>query len=277
MKKNYETFNTRQEMVSNTYEIFHYHDARKRVIPLHHHDFYEIYLFLNGQVEYRIDSNVYELKSTDILLFPPNTFHQPLVNSSKPYERIVLWINSKYLKQIVGKDNLLDCFSKSHILSTGNSFDAIQSMLLSIISENKKDDKYKDIYIKSVLISLLCELNRLSLNAQPQIINNRQNPTLNKILAYINDNYTYNIKLDDIAKAVYLDKYYLSHLFTKEVGSSIHQYIKKKRLVDAKDLLEKGYSPIEVSKKVGFGDYTNFYRAYKDEYNVSPKISKHPN
>lgn len=261
-------------MASNTYEIFHYQDARKRTIPLHHHDFYEIYLFLHGQVEYRIDSNVYTLKSSDILLFPPNTFHQPLVGTSKSYERIVLWLNSKYLKQIIGEDDLLKCFNGSHIISTGTSFDKILRMLSSIISESKKDDNYKDVYVKSILISLLCELNRLSTNAQPRSIDDYQNPTVDKILTYINDNYCYDIKLEDIANEVYINKYYLSHLFVKEVGTSVHQYIKKKRLVYAHDLLEEGYSPMEVAKKVGFGDYTNFYRAYKEEYNVSPKVAK---
>lgn len=53
------------------YEIFRYCDSELGEVSLHHHDFYEIYLFLNGSVEYSIESRIYRLLPGDILLIGP--------------------------------------------------------------------------------------------------------------------------------------------------------------------------------------------------------------
>ena len=43
-----QTFDPRQNMRVDSYELFRYRDARMGSVALHHHDFYEIYLFLGG-------------------------------------------------------------------------------------------------------------------------------------------------------------------------------------------------------------------------------------
>ena len=55
-------------MLRPGYEIFRYCDSELGEVSLHHHDFYEIYLFLNGSVEYSIESRIYRLLPGDILL-----------------------------------------------------------------------------------------------------------------------------------------------------------------------------------------------------------------
>ena len=274
MNKKSQAFNTRQTMVSKTFEVFHYKDAKAFEVPLHYHDFYEIYLFLDGNAEYRIDSNIYNLSPTNLLLFPPNIFHQPLISPTKTYERFVLWINDKYLKSIT-KDNklLLNCFNnENYILNTGERFETINYLLSVIVSEQNKKDAYSKTYCNTLLISLLVEINRLSMNNSFNSVIKEENPIIHKILVYINDNFTQDIDLDKIAKDFYLNKYYLAHLFKTEIGTSIYQYILKKRLVYAHDLLENGYNPHDACNKSGFGDYTNFYRTFKSEYGTSPKF-----
>ena len=39
---------------SDKFEIFHYRDAKFEGVPVHQHDFYEVYFFINGNVEYSI-------------------------------------------------------------------------------------------------------------------------------------------------------------------------------------------------------------------------------
>lgn len=56
-----QNFTQRQHMLRPGYEIFRYCDSELGEVSLHHHDFYEIYLFLNGSVEYSIESRIYRL------------------------------------------------------------------------------------------------------------------------------------------------------------------------------------------------------------------------
>ena len=89
-------FTVRQQMLTNNYEIYRYRDSYPNNVALHHHDFYEVYLFLNGNVNYTIESRNYHLLPGDILLISPLELHQPRITLEKhPYERIVLWVNKK--------------------------------------------------------------------------------------------------------------------------------------------------------------------------------------
>ena len=71
MASRVQRFDTRQHMRRNTYEIFRYKDAYLKEVALHHHDFYEVYFFLAGNVQYNIESRSYLLTPGDILLISP--------------------------------------------------------------------------------------------------------------------------------------------------------------------------------------------------------------
>jgi AraC-like DNA-binding protein len=45
----------------------------------------------------------------------------------------------------------------------------------------------------------------------------------------------------------------------------------QKKLIEAKELIIKKTPITEVYKQCGFGDYSNFFRAFKNEYGVTPK------
>ncbi len=68
-------FTVRQQMLTNNYEIYRYRDSYLNNVALHHHDFYEVYLFLNGNVNYTIESRNYHLLPGDILLISPLELH----------------------------------------------------------------------------------------------------------------------------------------------------------------------------------------------------------
>ena len=91
------------------------------------------------------------------------------------------------------------------------------------------------------------------------------------ILAYINDHYAEELTLDSLAGRFFISKYHLSREFGRIVGRSVHRYITQKRLVAAKQMLGEGRSSSMVCQHCGFGDYSNFYRAFKSEYGISPK------
>ena len=81
--------------------------------------------------------------------------------------------------------------------------------------------------------------------------------------------------LDELAQRFYVSKYHLSHEFSKTMGISVYRYICLKRLLSARQMLLNGMPAGEVYTKCGFKDYTNFYRAFKAEYGISPsEVSK---
>ncbi len=92
-----------------------------------------------------------------------------------------------------------------------------------------------------------------------------------KVIDYIEQNYHEELSLDFLADKFFISKFYLSREFNRVVGVSVYKYIIQRRLFYAKALLGNSIPPTDVYLQCGFGDYANFYRAFKSAYHISPK------
>lgn len=273
-------FNPRQHMQTETFEVFHYRDAVLEPVALHQHDFYEVYFFLSGQVEYRVEGCVYRLEPGNLLLINPMEFHQPVVEPGRsPYERIVLWINKKYLEGLsFGGDSLTVCFDStqpahSNLLRLSPAQQEDVSESLEKLVREARSDEYGAVQCAAgVLLQLMVALNRIARSFDKPDAEEGQAPLLVKsALAYIGEHYCEPLSLERLAEAFYVSKYHLAHVFQQAVGTSVYHYIILRRLVEAKQMLSSGIAPGIVCVQCGFGDYANFYRAFKAEYGISPQ------
>ncbi len=88
---------------------------------------------------------------------------------------------------------------------------------------------------------------------------------------FIRTNYKKKIKLEDISKVVYLSPYYLSHIFKKEVGFTLFEYLTKVRIEEAKRLLENTpWNATRISFEVGYSDQSYFCKVFKKSEGMSP-------
>ena len=273
-------FTDRQKMGRNTFEVYHYRDEYVKEVPLHHHDFYEIYFFISGNVSYNIESRSYRLSPGDVLLINPQELHQPLVSPEKQnYERYVLWISESLLQQFVLPDqDMRRCFDTSQpdhtnlIRPDGVTRELLTYLFQQLIREQDSREFAADLCCLSLLAQLLVLVNRTALRAgrAPEPRENADS-VVYRILGYIGEHYNEDLSLDFLANEFFLSKYHLSREFSRVVGTSIHRYIVQKRLIMARQMMAAGTSTSEVSQLCGFGDYSNFYRAFINEYQISPR------
>ena len=81
-------------------------------------------------------------------------------------------------------------------------------------------------------------------------------------------------ELEEIAKQFYADKYYISHLFKEQVGVTLWNYVIFRRLTAFNDLI-RANTPIEdACFRVGFQNYSNFFRLYKKHMQMTPREFK---
>ena len=278
MPTNAQRFDSRQSMKNKRFEIFHYRDKKLENVSVHHHDFYEIYFFLCGDVSFKVEGRTYHLEPGDLLLINPQELHQPEICSENLYERIVLWIDRSYLTALCGTGvDLTACFDReapnhTNLLRPSKVRRAsIAQMLERMNREFYSADMGSQAYAQGLLLQFMVEINRLAqLNATP--IQKREEPDLvSQVLAYIGSHYQENITLETLAAEFYVSKYHLSHEFSHRVGTSVYRYVIFRRLMQARELMAEGYAPGEVYQNCGFGDYANFYRAFKGEYGISPR------
>lgn len=279
MNERTQSFDPRQIMEKRTFEIFHYKSPRQANVAIHHHDFYEVYFFMGGSVEYRVEGRVYHLTPGDLLLIGPMELHQAFVQADEcPYERIVLWIDRTYLEECSQEDcNLTQCFDPAlplhtnllHLSSAQKK--EITRILSALVEENYSASFGADICAKGLFLQLLTSINRLALQRQPDTLQEVYPSLIEKITRYLSENYAQPLTLEEIAKQFYVNKYYLSHTFRKVTGTSPYKYLQLKRLLIAREMLLSGKPSGEVARMCGFSDYTGFYRAFRAQYGVSPR------
>jgi len=81
------------------------------------------------------------------------------------------------------------------------------------------------------------------------------------------------IHVSDLAQRVDLSTAYLQHLFKRETGTSIRQFVMARRLTTAARLLKVSRLSVkEVCYRVGFGNPANFHRSFKGRYGVGPAV-----
>lgn len=280
MQERTQRFDPRQIMHRRTFEIFHYKSPRQGNVAIHHHDFYEVYFFMGGKVEYRVEGRVYHLAPGDLLLISPMELHQAFVEPDGTlYERIVLWIDRGYLERFSTPEaDLARCFDLSlpthtNLVHLSPSQRADMARWLGeLVRENYSSEYAAGACSEGLFLQLMAKLNRLVLHASEKSEEDEENvPLVSRVLGYIGEHYNEDLTLDGLAGQFYISKYHLSHEFRRIVGTSVHKYLLLKRLLIAKQMLSEGSSPGEVFGACGFGDYTSFYRAFKAQYGVSPR------
>ena len=238
---------------------------------LHLHDEYEIFMFLKGEAKYVVEGNYYDLEPNDIIVIKKYQMHRIYHNSCTPYRRFICMIKPAFFQADECQEYEEAFLNLSEKI--GNKIDAetvISSGLLDIITRLKKYSESAGRY-SPVTLSAMTEMLYLINNIKMNPTKNTISPRVKHIISYINNNFTKNITLDELEKQFYISKYHLCHLFLQSTGLTIHQFITKKRLALAKDLIDSGKSISEAARISGFNTYSSFYRAYVNEHNQAPK------
>ncbi len=274
-------FDERAFLTNNeNYKVYNVDSLEKIYSKIHDHDFIEIFILLSGSVTYFIEQGCYELKDFDIILVPPHTLHQLTITKNDiKYKRMVLWIRRQYLEKLSSsKTNLLEQFinytkNNNYIIRNPEFTFKIKPYLERII-ELEKEKKYGyDLLIENTFRELFIFSNTF-LEKEFNSIPAKGNPIIQKIISHIEDNLSNELSLKELSSELNLDEFYLSHLFKKEVGTTIHKYVIKKRLNAAKNLLEKNYGVKDLISLVGFKDESHFIQCFKKEYGFTPKQYK---
>ncbi|MBR4456987.1 MAG: AraC family transcriptional regulator [Solobacterium sp.] len=271
-------FNTRQHMTEQDFEIYYYSDVNFQSVGRHSHDYYEFYIFIDGDVSMELRDQKIPLKTGDIVLVPPGVVHRGVVHSpEKPYRRFVFWISKEYCQRLSEESVdyiwLMQEAAVNHryvYRLRESDFHTIQAKVIRLLEETNTDRYGKDAMISLSVNDLILTLNRRVYETEHQSHNREEQDLFAKILSYINSHISESLALEDISEAFYLSRYYISHLFKENLGISIHQYIIKKRLEFIAGAIINEANITDACTEYGFNDYSSFYRAFRKEYGISP-------
>ncbi len=120
----------------------------------------------------------------------------------------------------------------------------------------------------AILLFLLCEALEQPPAEAPSVARN----LMLRARQYVNVHYAECIALNDIADALHVSPYHLSHVFSRESDFSLFAYLMQVRMDKAKELLLAGrHNVSEVSRAVGYQDPNYFSKAFRKHVGQSPR------
>lgn len=237
-------------------ELLHYCNVSLKhisAIPDSPIPYYDFTFVLKGEMTYAVNGKLYKLCENDAILIKPG----------ERRERIASTVGAKYvsynftalddgaipkktfLNNIISHDikSLISIFSAAHISNIYSSREKATNILNYILLE-----------IKDIL--------ELESN----------NKRIISIIKYIDEHISEPITLTTASNHIGLTKEYTSHIFKKETGKNVTEYINERKLTIAKEMiLETKYSLSHISERVGYENYSYFSKIFKERYGISPR------
>ncbi|MCI5604910.1 MAG: AraC family transcriptional regulator [Clostridia bacterium] len=258
--------------------MYSYASAIPPKISTHSHHYYEFLLFLSGDASYMIENSSYKANSGDIFITRPGELHTISFNSDAPYERYFIQVSGDWISML-----------PYDLLRAIDSFESGANNYIpaSLAEQYGLIDFFKNIYpylenktelnlpenqamVRCYIIQFLAKLNMLFKNEAKSFYNTNENKAVVKIKNYINKNFINGISLDKLAEHMYMNKYYMCHMFKEETGLTIKEFVNTRRIAMAKQLLPKYKSVKDLYSACGFNDYSAFYKTFKRFTGVSP-------
>lgn len=224
------------------------------------------YLFLvvlsgSGEVAYRDGASDNRLspvsaKAGDCFFLDCESEYTHISSEDDPWE--LMWIHF-YGPQA---DAYYTYFREQHAWHFHtNNLSELTSAIQSVIRYHEEPTDDTDLLTAQQIVNIL------TLICTESEDNNDDSALTNKlksILHYLDEHYTEDISLDQLAEQFYISKYYLSREFKKEYGTTIIQYVLTKKITNAKELLRYSNSSIEeIARLCGIDDASYFNKVFK--------------
>ncbi|MEG1446002.1 MAG: AraC family transcriptional regulator [Ruthenibacterium sp.] len=275
-------------MDSSTYSIQRLVFNKDESKPIYSENAHSILLVTHGKCFMRGAGNTVTCAQEDIVLIKPNVRATLQHYSGKyPTELFLLCLSQELLTYLSDEGvHLAPCFEvvPDQIITVRGSTEImmlIKSLCIKLGQLPQERDAFaSDLFEKSLLQMLTVLLLRACIQAELQKRpRSRKTFLIDDIFTYIHEHLHEEISLERLEKEFYVSRYHISREFKRQTGDSVHSYIIKAKLNLCKKLITDGKPITEVYRLAGFGGYNNFFRAFKREFNMTPKeyYSSFPN
>ncbi len=244
---------------------------------LHLNDHIELYIYISGDADFVVEDTYYSLSHRDILVINPQEVHVVVLKKPCVYERFYILIprnafdSARYspIQRLVTKPKEA---SARIALSDAQKEQALA--LLYQISDLCKQgwNDSTNLLTYALIVQFLCILDQCALydkNTLPTTTTDLPK-LVRDILLYMGSDVAQIISVNDIAQRFHISAPYLSSLFKKYVGVTPSAYLRTKRIIQARRLLEEGCSVTDACYESGFTDSSYFIKVFKAVVGMTP-------
>ncbi len=228
-----------------------------------------LHYILDGKGTYTVNGNTYHLGRHQAFLIYPNTTTFYQADTEKPWTYI--WIGFSGIKA----ENCLHFanFRRDQLVNEFHNEQALLDCVNNLLA-NTQLTYASDLLRESCLLQFLATLIQEKHQTQdsPENYDYPIQVYVEHAMEFIEHNYANNIKVNDIASYVCINRSHLTKIFKAVLNMSPQQYIINYRLDKACTLLKTTSYPIStIASMVGYEDPLTFSKIFKAFRNESPK------
>lgn len=222
--------------------------------PYHFHRCYEVLSVISGHMQLKVSDQKYTLSSGDLGLIFPDQLHS---------------------FQTIGASNIvIIIFSPEMIQDFTNAYKKWlpESSIIHSYSLSLEKALLDNIYEQKALLYHIC--GTFTKEVHITIPNNRSDQLilLHTILTYIEEHYSSNCTLRDLARVTGYDYTYLSKYFESKMKITYTSYLNQIRIHHACTLLKESIYPIsDIAFQCGYNSIRTFNRNFLDIIGKPPK------
>ena len=248
---------------------------------LHWHTGVEIVMPLENSYNVIHGKETYTLKPDEICLINSNVMHRLSAPQTKG-TRIFLQFDLTLLYNLSEFDTmfrLLPPILKMNEESHGDVYREVLYYVKEIIKEYNEKNVLCDATIYSYFIQVYITVfkNVIYKDNEKQLENtknSKRNEHVQKLLnicRYVNDHFTEDLLLDEVAAKFNFSKYHFSRIFKEFAHSTFHHYLSNLRVNYSETLLaDNDLSIMDVALMSGFNSISTFNRVFKEQKHMSP-------
>ena len=251
-------------------------------VPIHWHNDLEINLIREGEAVFQVYQKSYRVRTGDGFLLNRNVPHSCSSPGNEHVRYSTILVRPDFLYGDFGSDVERKCFQPflqnsaiPCIYLTG--FDENGKEILQKLNQVEEAFDRKRFCYELKIKGLLCEAFAMILYGHRQELtkfvpaNQQELERLEKMLNYLNMNFTEVISLQDLADQVHLSREVCCRLFKKMTGKTITGYLEEYRANKSFSLVQSGqYSMTQITEMVGFSNPSRFASAFRKRFGCNP-------
>ena len=240
----------------------------------HTHSAIEVILPHRGTSVYHLQNETYNVNPGEVLIIPSGLSHA--LTESADIQRHLVLFEPNPLLSLRDMNSIAPMMQQVIYLHDDSELqEQVNGLMMQVVSSYFDKEPMWNTLCYSYLLQVYALLGQRYLKATaPQQYAGRRSidpAIMNSAVTYINEHYMDDISLEQVAVFAGFSKYYFSRVFKQFSGVSFLDYLTRKRLNVASDLLVRTNQSIrDIASASGFGSMATFNRVFREHKSCTP-------